>query len=154
MCKKRLRKRGRGCNYDFEGIYRFRCRISSLISSTGAAYLLLHLEDIDLFISNISLQELERVGDRLHLEKTRLENLVKQRLQLTVLAESVAELKDAYREYVLDIDDAHIVAGAKEAQVTFLVSYNTKHFKADKLKQDFNIILTTPAIMLQYLRSL
>lgn len=128
--------------------------ISSLISSSGAAFLLLNeTDDLDLFISTVSNQELLEVVHRLHLSQEKLENLINKRLSTTLLKKSLEEIKMEFSKYVLDIDDAHIVAGAKEANVQFLISYNTKHFKADKLKEDFNIILTTPANLLQYLRS-
>lgn len=128
--------------------------ISSLISSTGAAFLLLNQTDeLQLFISNISLKELEIVVERLGLSKEKLKDL-RRRLSTVLLKESIATIKEAFAEYILDINDAHIVAGAQKANVQFLISYNTKHFKADKLKEEFNIILTTPANLLQYLRSI
>lgn len=128
--------------------------ISSLISSSGAAFLLLNeIDGLDLFISNISNQELEEIVNRLHLSQEKLEKLISKRFISSQLKNSIAEIKEEFSKYVLDVDDAHIVAGAKDANVQFLISYNTKHVKADKLKEDFNIILTTPANLLQYLRS-
>src|SRR3989344_1793362 len=129
--------------------------ISSLISSTGAAFLLLNqTDDIELYISNISMSELERVMERLSLDASNLKKLAKKRFTIFQLGKTVAEVKKQFSDYVLDIDDAHIVAGAVRAKVQFLISYNTKHFKSDKLREDFNIILSTPANFLQYLRSL
>ena len=66
------------------------------------------------------------------------------------LDDPLTKIKSEFKEYVLDINDAHIVVSARKASAQFLISYNTKHFKADK----FNIILTTPANLLQYLRSI
>ncbi|MDE2025262.1 MAG: hypothetical protein KGJ07_02110 [Patescibacteria group bacterium] len=40
------------------------------------------------------------------------------------LKDSISTIKTEFAQYVLDIDDAHIAAGAKEAQVQFLISYN------------------------------
>ncbi len=129
--------------------------ISSLISSTGAAFLLLNQTDeLQLFISNVSLQELEIVIERLGLSKERLEDLIRKRFSLVKLDKPIEKIKSEFLEYVLDINDAHIVAGAHEASAEFLISYNTKHFKVDKLKEEFNVILTTPANLLQYLRSI
>ena len=54
----------------------------------------------------------------------------------------------------MDENDAHIVAGAKEAKAKFLVSYNKKDFKVEKSKQDFAVLLITPAHLLQYLKSI
>lgn len=129
--------------------------ISSLISSTGAAFLLLNqITDLELFISNMSKDELEKVVDRLGLSSTALKQLTQTRVTIINLEKRLEEIKKEFADHVLDIDDAHIVAGAKKANVNFLISYNTKHFKADKIKDDFNIILTTPSNLLQYLRSI
>lgn len=129
--------------------------ISSFISSTGAAFSLLNqTDDVELYISNISMQELEMVTERLRLDGQTLKKLVKKRFIIFQLGKTVEEVKKQFSDYVLDIDDAHIVAGAVRAKVQFLISYNTKHFKSDKLRADFNIILSTPANFLQYLRSL
>lgn len=128
--------------------------ISSLISSSGAAFLLLNQTDeLELFVSNKSLQELEKVTERLQIDYARLTHLIRERFTVVQLDNSVKELKEKFAEFVLDINDAHIVAGAKKANAQFLISYNTKHFKAEKIKEDFNIIVTTPANLLQYLRS-
>lgn len=129
--------------------------ISSLISTTGAAFLILNQTgDLELFISNVSNLELEKVAERLDLDTDRLKTLIKERFTVIHLEETIEEIKTKFAEYTLDIDDSHIVAGAKFAGIQFLISYNTKHFKADKLKEDFNIILTTPSNLLQYLRSI
>lgn len=127
--------------------------ISSLISSTGAAYILVNSKDLSLVISNLSFQELKIVAKRLGIAEDKLNILIK-KFNLTRLKETSEKLKEKYGHYVLDPNDAHIVAGAHKAKVKFLISYNIKHFKEDKIKQDFNIIVTTPANLLQYLRSL
>lgn len=129
--------------------------ISSLISSTGAAFLLLNqIDELKLFISNVSLQELKIVTERLGLSETKLNSLIIDKFSIVKLNQSLDEIKAEFSEYVLDINDAHIAAGAQKASVKFLISYNTKHFKADKLKEKYNIILSTPANLLQYLRSI
>ncbi len=129
--------------------------ISSLISSTGAAFLLLNQTGVPkLFVSNVSLRELKEVVERLGLSEEKLNDLITRHFSIVQLKESVTTIKSEFAEYVLDINDAHIVAGAQKANAQFLISYNTKHFKSDKLKEKFNIILTTPANLLQYLRSI
>ncbi len=129
--------------------------ISSLISSEGAAYLLINnVLDLELYISNLSLKELEVVAERLKLEKNLLTELVSKRFQKVDLKDSNEKIKHLFDDYVLDIDDAHIAAGAKEGKVRFLISYNLRHYKLDKIKKDFGIIVLTPAQFLQYLRSL
>lgn len=128
--------------------------ISSLISSTGAAYFLVNSKSLNLFISNLSLQELEIVIERLDINKSKFNDLIKRKLNIIKLKEKSENLKKKYRDYVTDPNDAHIIAGACEAKAKFLISYNIKHFKTDKIKRDFGIIVTIPANLLQYLRSL
>lgn len=127
--------------------------ISSLISNQGAAYLLISQADLKLYISNISYKEQLLVAERLELDKVILKNLVANRFTIIKLKTSRQKLKEKYSPYVMDINDAHIVAGAVESKVKYLSTYNLRHFKIDKIKADFNIILTTPAKLLQYLRS-
>lgn len=45
--------------------------ISSLISDKGAAYFIIHETDLQLFISDKSREELEKVCDRLGLDKNK-----------------------------------------------------------------------------------
>lgn len=128
--------------------------ISSLISSLGASYFLLNqTSNLKFYISNISQKELIEVADRLKIAQGKLKNLLKKRFKKIHLKGDLAEIRLNYSEYTTDLDDTHIVAGAKESKVNFLISYNTRHFKIDKIKQDFNIMVMTPAIFLQYLRS-
>lgn len=128
--------------------------ISSLISPLGAAYLLLNQADnLDLFVPNVSIKEIEKVIARLNLDRKAAKNLLDKRFSIIQLRETMEEIKTTFAEYVLDENDAHIVAGTKAAHAQFLISYNTRHFKADKIKEDFKIILATPANFLQYLRS-
>lgn len=128
--------------------------ISSLLSSTGAAYLLLNQTDtLSLFISTLSQKELERVSERLQIETIALQALLTKRFSRVELA-NTTELQHKYAEYVLDNNDAHIVAGAEKSHARFLITYNTKHFKIDKIKEDLRILVVTPATFLQYLRSL
>lgn len=129
--------------------------ISSLISESGAAFALLYLEEqVDLYISNFSVIELNRVVDRLKIESTKLHNVISTRFTTIKINQTDKDVKTKFADYVKDLDDAHIVAGAKEAQVAFLVSYNTRHFNTEKMREDFQIILLTPSLFMQYLRSL
>jgi len=129
--------------------------ISSLISTLGAAYTLVHdTEEVNLNISNFSTLELEKVVNRLHLDSEKLQTIISPRFATVTVSQSYKKVQEQFATYVRDIDDAHIVAGAKEAKATFLVSYNIRHFEAEKLRQDFQIILLTPGLFLQYLRSL
>ena len=128
--------------------------ISSIISLVGAAYFLVNSKNLTLFISNLSFLELKIVTERLNIDKSKLNELIKKRFHTVQLKGELGVLKEKYKDYVTDLNDAHIVAGATKAKVKFLISYNIKHFKVDKIKRDFNIIVTTPAHLLQYLRSI
>ena len=70
------------------------------------------------------------------------------------MSHTIEEVKNEYKEYVSDIHDAHIVSGAKEAKVRFLISYNLKDYNLEKIKQDLNILVMSPGQFIQYLRSL
>lgn len=128
--------------------------ISSLISSKGAAYLLLNKSKLELYISNKSIEELEKSSSRLGINNDLLKNLIKKRFQMIKLKQRDTEIQIGFKEYVLDQNDAHIIAGAKKAKVKFLITYNIKHFNLNKIQKNFNLIVTTPAKLLQYLRSL
>lgn len=129
--------------------------ISSLISSSGAAYFLLNqAHGLKFFISNISQNELLEVAKELKLDQAKLKNLLRKRFEKVPIKEKLAEIKLSCCEYTIDPGDAHIIAGAKESKANFLVSFNVRHFKTDKIKKDFNIAVITPANLLQYLRSI
>ena len=129
--------------------------IASLLSSSGASYLLLHTtvaKSATFFISDFSMLELQEVVKRHQIEPKQLVSLVKKRLTIQKLQKPEMVLKK-YSDYVLDLSDAHIIAGAMQTKSRFIISFNQKDYKADKLKVDFNTILTTPGNFLQYLRS-
>ncbi|HUC95678.1 MAG TPA: PIN domain-containing protein [Candidatus Saccharimonadia bacterium] len=129
--------------------------ISSLISKSGAAFTLLHnTNQIELYISNFSSLELQRVAERLNIKLDVLNTVIDTRLKSVKIDLPYESVQHKFADYVRDPHDAHIVAGAKEAKAAFLVSYNIRHFNAEKLRQDFQIILLTPGLFLQYLRSL
>jgi len=128
--------------------------ISSQISNLGAAYFLLNETDLQLYISNLSLVELIDVGKKLKIETRRLVSFVKKRFNQVNLKEGSRELKRQFNDYTKDPEDIHVVAGATLAGVDFLLTYNMKDYKIDKIKRDFNLICLRPAQLLQYLRSL
>lgn len=128
--------------------------ISSLISKLGAAYFLINEASFKFFISNISLKELKIVVKKLRLENETLEKLIKKQFYIMPLETNLKKIKEKYKDYVMDINDCHIIAGAVKSRAKFLVTYNLRHFKIDKIKRDFNLLIMTPAIFLQYLRSL
>lgn len=127
--------------------------ISSLLSEKGASFFLFSQTKIDLFISSLSIKELEIVVKRFGIEEHKLDTLIEKRLKVVTLKGTKRKIEKKYQNYVLDRNDTHIIAGARQAKVKFLLSYNLRHFKKEKIKEDFKIILLTPASFLQYLRS-
>ena len=127
--------------------------ISSLISQSGAASFIFNLKNINLFASNYSKKETKIVAERLGLKETKVNELFEKKLEVVSLNDDLEKIKEKFADCVTDKDDAHIVAGAVKSKAQFLVSYNLRHYKANKIKTDFNILLMTPAMFLQYLRS-
>lgn len=56
--------------------------ISSLLSQTGASNSILNNADLKSFISNFSQEELNRIVDKLGVDKSMLKGLLKSRLKL------------------------------------------------------------------------
>lgn len=127
--------------------------VSSLISDTGAANFLINQKSVPLYASNYSEKEMKNVAGRLDLEIAKVNALFEKKLEIVSLDDSLEKIKEKFAGYVVDKDDAHIVAGAVKAKAQFLISYNLRHYKADKIKTDFKMLLMTPAMFLQYLRS-
>lgn len=128
--------------------------ISSLLSTTGASYLLLHHEMITPFISDISTAELAVVVKRLGIHEKMFTDFMFSRLKVIALKSAKKHIQKKYVAYVYDKFDAHIVTGAVVAKTPFLISYNVRHYNCEKIKRDFGIIVYTPAMYLQYLRSI
>lgn len=129
--------------------------ISSLVSETGASYYLLNqTRDLKLTLSNYSDKELRKVCTKLNIDKILVSQLIKNRFKLIKLEKTTQEIKTEFKDYTIDPNDTHIVAGAKLAQARFLITYNLKDFRVDKIKKDLGIHVTTPAKLLQYLRSI
>lgn len=127
--------------------------VSSLLSQKGAARLLINKKSLVRYISNISYRELTIVAKKLSIGENALKKLIKNNFTIIQLKEKISTVKQKYADYTTDPNDTHIVYGAVTAKTRFLISYNIKHFKVDKIKQDFDIILYQPAIFLQYLRN-
>ena len=128
--------------------------VSSFLSQLGAAHFLLSITSIQIFISSLSKKGLETVIKRLGIGSDMLTTLIKNNLEVAILSESLSEIKESFKQYVLDENDAHILAGAKAAKADFLITYNVKDFKIEKIKQDLGILALTPGNFLQYLRSI
>jgi len=78
--------------------------ISSLLSSKGAAFLLIQqLEDVKLFVSNLSQKELEIVATRLDIFQGELTSLLEKRFNIIELRLTADEAREEYKDYVLDL---------------------------------------------------
>ncbi|OGK15030.1 hypothetical protein A2690_02875 [Candidatus Roizmanbacteria bacterium RIFCSPHIGHO2_01_FULL_39_12b] len=126
--------------------------ISSILSKNGTANMLTKSSSFIRIISTISLQEIRIVGSRLKLDS---ENIEREFVKYKILKMGMTNklINDQYGRYVIDPNDAHIVAGAFIAKTQFLSTYNTKHYKIEQIKRDLNIIVLPPGMILQYLRS-
>lgn len=128
--------------------------ISSLLSQTGASHIILNNTFLKAFISNFSYEELNKVVNKLRIDKNRLEKLVKERLKTVKIGLDKDKILNKFGDYAYDMEDVHIVAGAKKAKVKFLVTFNTKDFKIKEIQQNLGIRVMRPGQLLQYLRSL
>ena len=126
--------------------------ISSLLSSSGASHFLIHQTQVKLLISSISHKELKVVIKRLNIEPSKLKDLVNKKFEVLKINNSQEDIKQKYMDFVVDIGDANIVAGANKGNSKYLITYNLKHFKKDKIKNELDISIMTPALFLQYLR--
>lgn len=119
--------------------------ISSLLSSKGASSFLINNQSGRFIISNISRVELERVAGRLGIAIDRLKELIKNKLRVIRINADLPTIQRDFQNYTTDLDDAHIVAGAKQAKAKFLITYNLRHFKAavEKLTLDARNLLNT-----------
>lgn len=130
--------------------------ISSLLSSSGASNIIIRNDSkrLSSFISNFSYEELTKTVDKLGINKDKLQKIIKKKLKISKLMQKREEILDRFGNHVYDIEDAHIVAGAVEAKSKFLVTFNIKDYKIEKIYLDFGIRAILPGELLQYLRSL
>ncbi len=121
--------------------------ISSLISHKGASYMLINTAYVEKVVSSISVAEITIVVKRLKLSIEKFRKLLKDFLQVINLTSH-----EDFSDFVLDPHDAHVVAGAKQSEAKFLVSYNIKHYKVDAIKGKLGIRVVRPSEFVQYLR--
>ncbi|MDO8650518.1 MAG: PIN domain-containing protein [Candidatus Berkelbacteria bacterium] len=127
--------------------------ISSMLSKTGAANMLVNEPSLIKIVSNYSLKELKIVAERLQISQDKLKSVTESFTVITLSSDSKEQEKD-FRKFVTDPGDTHIIAGAKKSGVRFLLTYNQKHFITNSIKNDLGVIVLTPARFVQYWRSL
>src|SRR3989344_5858447 len=111
--------------------------ISSLISNTGAANLLINInlpKKVNLYVSDISLIEIKTVLERLSIDTAKFKGIVN-KFKITKIKDSAKIILTKYKSFVLDEKDSHILAGAVKSKSTFLVTYNLKHYKLNELRE-------------------
>ena len=123
--------------------------VSSYLSFTGAASLLLNQDNLVKFYTNIQENELKIVFERLSIEPIQLFQTLKKCTRITLKSLNL----DLYSRYTIDQNDRHIIAGAVASDSKYLISYNLKHFRLETIKRDFSINTLSPAQFLQFLRS-
>jgi predicted nucleic acid-binding protein len=123
--------------------------ISSLLSDKGASYCLITGGQCDCFISNLSKLEILEVAKRLNIDGDKVKNQIKEYYKIIK-----SKSPDDFKQYVKDLDDAHIVAGAYSAGVDILVTYNKKDYRIDLIKGELGFLVLAPGEVLQYLRVL
>jgi predicted nucleic acid-binding protein len=122
--------------------------ISALLSKTGASYEVLKNKKVDKFASLQVQKEVRGVSKRLNLK-----NKIPSSLKVLKLGLTKKSLLEKYQDYVYDADGSHVVAGAIISKSGFLLTHNIRHFKVDRIKSSFDVLVTTPGSFLQYLRS-
>jgi len=129
--------------------------ISSILSSKGAAYDLVNMKGVSRYISNVSKEELAKVLKRkkIPIDKNKLVHITEDKHNLIDLKDSIDKIKEKYKDYVSDINDAHVVAGSVKSESRIITTYNTKHYNSEKIKRDLGINVMKPGNFLQYLRS-
>lgn len=128
--------------------------ISSLISKSGASSIVINQAPINSYISNFSHEELHRTVKKLGISKDRLDKVVKEKLKKVKIKLNQEEILNKFGNYTYDLEDAHIVAGAKEARAIFLVTFNIKDYKLQKIYDELGIRILMPGELLEYLRNL
>lgn len=124
--------------------------VSALLSSKGASFKILNNSTIVRIITTVIKEEVLEVASRLNLPAP---NQTIEKLQVMNITLDKARIVQQYFPYVLDHEDSHVIAGAKKAKVRFLLTHNLKHYKTDKIKKDFDILIMKPGTFLQFLRN-
>lgn len=126
--------------------------ISSLLSSTGASFAIITNPKVKKVISKAIKAEVEEVAKRLHIDLSNTKLLTHIQTQAPELKKET--LINTYTSYVLDQEDAPVVAGADKTNSQFLLTHNLKHYLSSRIRKDLEVIVMKPGIFLQYLRSL
>ena len=128
--------------------------IAGLISSRGGGRFLLQKilphRSIKILTSRQQLKEITQVFQR-QTFGWKPSSRLWQRFQNRALTLKLPPLSRFY-SYLKDPNDAHILAAAVTGQASFLISYNLRDYLADKIKNDFDVLVVRPGYFIQFLR--
>lgn len=125
--------------------------ISAMLSSKGASFEIIKNLQIKKIISKAVKTEAEEVVQRLQISDTNMQQIFR-KVEVIELKLEKARVAEEFVPYVFDEEDSHVVAGALKSTARFLLTHNLKHYRTEKIKQDFDIITMKPGMFLQYLR--
>ena len=126
--------------------------ISALLSQTGASYELINNQNIIKISSSTIKAELIEVSRRLNIQILEVQSILR-KINVKPIGISKVDIIKLYSEFVTDMEDSHVLASAVSLKSKFLLTHNTKHYKEEKIKSDFGIIVIKPGFFLQFLRS-
>ena len=119
--------------------------VSALISQKGASYEIVQNSNIVKIISPTVSKELTEVSKKFRFRNKDVETILKH-LSLKKVSLKKEKLEEIYSRYVIDPKDTHVLSSAKESKTKFLLTYNIKHFRVEKINNDFGIIVIKPEI--------
>jgi putative PIN family toxin of toxin-antitoxin system len=127
--------------------------ISSLLSKTGASFELIYNTKTVKITTNSVQEEVTEVANKLKITNKKQTEKMLNKLDLIKINLSKSQLTSKYAKFVYDNKDSHVIAGAHKSKSRFLLTYNTRHYNMDLIKNDLGIIVLKPGNFLQYLRS-
>ena len=127
--------------------------ISSVLSQTGASFKLINISKVKKVISIDIAVEIAQVTKRLNIKSDK-PNAILRNVKIANLSLFSQEVLKKYNDYVYDLNDSHVIAGAHLSKSRYLITHNIKHYKVNQIKDDFGIVVARPGNLLQYLRSI
>ncbi len=112
--------------------------IAALLSSTGASSLLIKYVKAGRFTgvtSQTALNEVLHKTDKIRKTKIEIKNFIAESGLLVI--EEIDEDEIEHYKNRIDIEDAHLIAGANLSKCGYLVSLDKKHLLKDGIKKEF-----------------
>lgn len=121
--------------------------IAAIIQPHGSTANLLKNSQIIKYLSDTSRSEITEVVHRKELSTTSSAQIIKQCQPVNTQKFKISKIAD----YVSDPGDQHILSSAVQSKSQFLLTYNLKHYKVDRIYKELGIIVLIPAKLLQYM---